>query len=510
MLGGVRYATRLSMALATGTALALVGSVATSVFLVLLGLGLASGPMLLAIARRLPQTLDGEASRRPWLAGLWLLLALSSAAQTGRMSAFISDPSIGYGSVLPDYFEQHTCLAAYLCAAEMNDQGEANIYHHSHYPALSRDAAPTTTVVGMQPFLEDPFQYPPPFLLLPKIGLALSNDFGVLRMGWYILSSLLFFATALTLARWLGGRHGLLAGLAIPIIWTAIPTMLGLQYGQFHLTVLCLAMLGMLAFERGRLSWGGALLASAIVAKIFPAVLVVVLIVRRRWVALGWTAAYIALISLTGLIVLGPDSFVAFVDYHLPRLSDGQAFAFHDAWPEMSALLAAANQSPLGLVQKLGEIGVTLPAASSHALDLVYSLAVLGAAVFAGARVVRRIGQARLWMALLLLASMRSGGAWADYLMTAGLWTLSFWTIELVATNRGRIALVTAGLLLFFLPGIVPLPELPAVTTMMVLSLIGYAAALCVGFGGVATAVRAEAGANDETVEALERVPARV
>ena len=485
-----------------GLALAELGRSAPGASWTLLAIALAAAPLLSCVARRLPRRLDGLAARRPLLALAWLLLGLGSALQTGRLAAFVSDPGLPYGPVLPDYFDQHTCLAAYLQAAELDAKGEANVYDVRHYPGLDRDAAPTTEVVGMQPYLEDPYQYPPPFLLLPKLGLWLSNDYGVLRVGNFALSALLFLGTALALARWIGGRRGLVAGLAIPLVWTSVPTMLGLQYGQFHLASLCLSMLAMLAFERGRRATGGALLAAAITSKLFPVALLLVLLVRRQKQAVVWTLAYLSLFALSGLVFLGPDTYGAFLQYQLPRLLSGEAFAFHEAWPELAALLAAANQSPLGLVQKLGQLGIATPAGAVGLLNGLHSLALVGAILLFAGRASSPAAQARLWIGLLLLASMRSGGAWADYIMTAGLWTLSFWALELRATRLGRLALSVSAALLFFLPGIVPLPSLPSVPLMMSLSLLGYLAALWVGFGGVASVASARVQASERALRA--------
>lgn len=453
----------------------------------------------------LPPVLDGVLRSRTVASLLWLSMGLASVAQTARISSYHSDPSLAWGPVLPGYFEQHTCLAAYLHAAELNANGESNIYDPAHYPALDAEAQPLTTVAGMQPYLEDPYQYPPPFLLLPHAALAISNDFRAIRMTWFVLQSLLFFGTSLALARFVGGRAGGRAALFTPLVWMAIPSMLGLQYGQFHLAALCLAVLGMMAFELRRLHVGGALLSFAIVAKLFPLVLLVPLLAKRRFAAVGWTVGYASLISLAGFVVLGPASYVAFFDAHLPRLLSGEAFAFGEAWPEMSAMLAAANQSPLGLVQKLGELGVVLPAPSVTLLNALFSVLVLALAVIAGRRATSPLGSARVWLALLTLAAMRSGGAWADYIMTAGLWMLAL--CESDARQRASSALLGLGwLLLFFLPGIVPLGGLPSLPVMMGLSLVGFFAALGLGAWG---ALRAPLMQRSGEAAVVRAVPAR-
>lgn len=363
-LAGVLLSRRATLAALAGGMLALVGLswirapgalLVTVALLAVLAAGLVP-----SVARLLPQTLDG-ARRRPWLAGAWLLAGLACVAQTGRTAAFLSDATLPYGPVLPDYFEHHSCLAAYLHGTELHAGGAENLYAAEHYPGLTRDATPTTSVEGMQAYLENPYQYPPQFLLLGELALGLTNDFQTIRMVWFALSALGFAGAVLALARWVGGRRGLLARLLAPLVWASVPTMFSFQYGQFHLAALALAVGGALAMRRGRDSIGGALLAGAILSKLLPAILLVPLAIQRRWAALAWTTAWSALISLLAYVVLGPTPFEAFFAEHLPRLTSGEAFAFHAAWPEMSAELAAANQSPLGLVQKLASSGWSCP-----------------------------------------------------------------------------------------------------------------------------------------------------
>ena len=74
----------------------------------------------------------------------------------------------------------------------------------------------------------------------------------------------------------------------------------------------------MLLFERRRPAAGGALLAYAIVSKLFPGVLVLYLLLRRDWRALGWTAAIGSALALATVADAGAAPLAAFAD-HLPR-----------------------------------------------------------------------------------------------------------------------------------------------------------------------------------------------
>ena len=72
----------------------------------------------------------------------------------------------------------------------------------------------------------------------------------------------------------------------------AAPTIVGtLQAGNVQLLSSAPRRWRMLLFERRRHAAGGLLLAYAIVSKLFPGVLVLYLLLRRDWRAVGWTAA---------------------------------------------------------------------------------------------------------------------------------------------------------------------------------------------------------------------------
>ncbi|MGZ3428095.1 MAG: hypothetical protein ACXVCV_15675, partial [Polyangia bacterium] len=131
--------------------------------------------------RRLPASLDGVARRRPLRTGLWVLLALLSLAQLGRLGAFMADPQRTWGSTIPDpNVTDHMCMTAYVYAAELSRARDPNLYDEAHWPAFDTVPAPpprATSVVELAEHLSDPYEYPPPFLLLPRLALALTNHF---------------------------------------------------------------------------------------------------------------------------------------------------------------------------------------------------------------------------------------------------------------------------------------------------------------------------------------------
>ena len=385
----------------------------------------------------LPIALDRGARRRPRLALLWLLVALLAVTQLGRLSTFLTDPEFDwYLSTRNPFWAKHECLPAYLYGAELATRGEENLYHAGHYPALDAEAAPHSHVAGM--VVEDPFQYPPPFLLAPRLALVLSDDYASLRSSWFALQTTFFLAISLIVARWIGGRTGRLALLATPAILACFPVLHALQFGQFHLAAVALGLGAMIAFERRRHALGGLCLALATLGKIFPGLLLLPLLAKRRWRSLGWTAGWGLAFTGLALATLGSAPFIAFLEYQWPRLVDGSAFAFADAWPELGELIVADNQGAYGLATKLAALGV--PGLDRPevllALSRLYGMAVLAFCTFVSLRLVHasRLQQTTAWLAMLGLGSMASTGAFGDYVPLTACWLIAL----LVATELGR------------------------------------------------------------------------
>lgn len=59
-------------------------------------------------------------------------------------------------------------------------------------------------------------------------------------------------------------------------------------------------------------------------SKLYPGMLVVYLIVQRRWKAVAWTAAFCGFFMLATLIDVGRAPYEAFLS-HLPGLLSGEA-----------------------------------------------------------------------------------------------------------------------------------------------------------------------------------------
>ncbi|HMK73213.1 MAG TPA: hypothetical protein VK454_07725, partial [Myxococcaceae bacterium] len=153
---------------------------------VLLGVGAA-----VLVIRWVPEAMAAGVRRRPVLAVLWTLAALLALVQVGRLSAFMADHDRLWGSAVPiPKASEHMCMSAYVLAAELSRRGETNLYDERFYPAFREGIVVETTIAGLQPYLQDPFEYPPPFLLLPRAAIGLTNDFMAMRTAWFVLQAL--------------------------------------------------------------------------------------------------------------------------------------------------------------------------------------------------------------------------------------------------------------------------------------------------------------------------------
>src|SRR6185295_6426866 len=111
---------------------------------------------------------------------------------------FMTDISRTWGSTIPDpVATDHQCLGAYMHAADLARRDEPNLYGAAWYPAYAGACGVPNRSVGVRGlgrWVVDPYLYPPQFLVLPRLALLATNDFEVIRTGWYVCPSLLFLA----------------------------------------------------------------------------------------------------------------------------------------------------------------------------------------------------------------------------------------------------------------------------------------------------------------------------
>lgn len=415
-----------------------------------IAIGLVAGALpLRAIARRLPAAWDGLGKRRPVLSALWLLLALLALARTAGVAAFMIDPAQASVSAFgfDPFYIGHSCYSGYWQAAQLAQQGAANLYDPALYDGRSHGI-----------FRFDEFLYLPQFLLLPMLGVAAGGDFDQLRAAWFAIEGLALLACMAWLCGWIGERAGRRALLLVPAVWLATPVLLTLQLGNFHLLAVAMSAVAMALFWRDRPVLGGALLGFA-VFKLFPGILGIYLIATRRWKAVGWTLAFSVLYTVVTYLWIGDAPFRALLSYHLPRLGNGEAWAFL----EMKELgfVAAINDSVPGVVYKLNALGVPgMTRALVQQLSWAWTLVVVALTVLAARRAPRmsRVELAAAWIALLGLAAARSPFLPDHTGLFAPLWAWSF--VAAAAAMTGARAAVFA-LLWLALAAVLPFTGTP-------------------------------------------------
>ena len=417
-------------------------------------IGLVAGALpLRAIARRLPAAWDGLGKRRPVLSALWLLLALLTLARTAGVAAFMIDPAQATVSAFgfDPFYIGHSCYSGYWQAAQLAQQGTPNLYDPALYDGQSHGI-----------FRFDEFLYLPQFLLLPMLGVAAGGDFDQLRAAWFAIEGIALLACMAWLCGWVGGRAddraGRRAALLIPAVWLATPVLLTLQLGNFHLLAVAMSAVAMALFWRERPVLGGALLGFA-VFKLFPGILGIYLIATRRWKAVGWTLAFSLVYTVVTYLWIGEAPFRALLTYHLPRLGNGEAWAFL----EMKELgfVAAINDSVPGVVYKLNALGVPgMTRALVQQLSWVWTLAVVALTVLAARRAPRmsRVELAATWIALLGLAAARSPFLPDPTGLFAALWAWGF--VAAAAAMTGTRAALFA-LLWLVLAAVLPFTGTP-------------------------------------------------
>jgi hypothetical protein len=379
--------------------------------------------------------------------GLKIVSALATVGALVRLcclAVFMADPSqVAFSFAPSSAFETaHSCLTAYYFAAQAVDEGK-DAFDPSLY------TAPGDTGVGLRkprllgPFRVDVYEYPPPFLLLPRAFMALTPDFMRLRPLWFAFDLAVLVGAMLVTARWLGPAAGTRALLLIPLVVVALPTSSLLQKGNVQGVIIAMSVLAMGLFERKRAAAGGALLAFAIASKLYPGLLVVPLLVRREWRALAWTAGFGVVYMLATLAYAGPATYVAFL-HHLPGLLGGEAFP---AFRNPSAI--AINYSIPGLAFKAKLFGVPgMGFGAAKLIGWIWTVFILWIVARGSRRATPPQLQPLIWLGILTLGTLRSPFLPSAYGGLPPLWLLVLLAALSTPTTR-TLCLTLAGWTIF-------------------------------------------------------------
>ncbi|WAS92591.1 glycosyltransferase family 87 protein [Nannocystis punicea] len=418
-------------------------------------------------------------------AALWGLLAVVALLQFGRMSVFMADPSQRWGALAEaEFMSQHSCLTSYVHGAELARRGDANIYDDRYGSHPEHPVPELPSAIDIGPLTMDTYEYPPQFLPLPRLMLALSDEFMAIRALWFALTTAVFIAVSLVLARWLGGEAERRARLLLVAIALSPPLLITAYFGNFQPMAMGLSALAMLWIVEGHTRRGAALLAFTISAKIFPGILGVWLLASRRFAAAAWTVLFSGLWAALALLLFGTRPFDDFLGYHLPRLASGETFAFLSLpLPSMS------NLGVFGLPFKARLAGWGGSEADAWALarqlSWVYTLVLFVVALASGwrrATPTTSHGRSVLlgeWFGLLALGAMRSPFAPPEALIPV-VWALGFRAAA--AERRREVVMVVVAWVAIMI--VIPVPSQPAAVFALAVQAVVYATALWLALGG--------------------------
>ncbi len=406
----------------------------TGIFVFAIAAGLTESRVLCALSATVAAAIAGRRQwRRPTVAvdatgcsRAWILTGLAASilalALIFRLSVFMIDSErTGYSAVpWSDWEIRHSCLTAYFVAAGVVRR-TPNVYDPSLYAAPGDDPRKPRMPQTMGLFRVDQYEYPPPFLLAPRLISLAVPGFLRLRSAWFGLSGLALLAGLLAAARAMAPRAGTRALLLAPIVLGSLSVINTLQKGNVQIVVIALSVLAMAEIERKRRPLGGAVLAFVTVSKLYPGLLVVYLLARRDWRAVAWTAVFSVIFVALTIADVGWQPFAAFRQ-HLPGLMSGEAFP---AFRNPAAV--AINLSIPGLLFKLKLFG--LADFGFDAAGRLGTLYMVGALVITVALARRVPAEDRtgplIWVTVLLLATLRSPFLPWSYATFPALWLLT-------------------------------------------------------------------------------------
>jgi hypothetical protein len=349
--------------------------------------------------------------------GVFAVGALLLVGQLIFATAFVIDPTFTRWEPRPwlPHRSSHSCVSAYWIACASVARMPA-IYDQALYDLPKPDPASPRRPRTLGPLAVDHYEYPPAFLAVPRLIATVTPDFWAFRRVWFALMLGVTTVGIVAVARRLDGATGSIATWLTPYVLVAPAMVMTLTIGNVQLATIAASLLAMLAFERRRYPAGAALLAYATLSKLYPAVLLFYLLLRRDWRALGWTAAWAGVILLVTIADFGTAPYLAFAT-ELPSLLGGEAFS-----ALRNPIAVAVNESIPGIPLKLGLFGVPyMGFTASKIIGWTYTAVVLAVI----ARLALRPADPRLaplvWLIIVILATLRSPFV-ASYAPFPSLW----------------------------------------------------------------------------------------
>ena len=215
-----------------------------------LAISAASTTVVSVALRRRLAALDERAAGRGLLvlSGVATVLAIF---QLVRLTVFTVAPTRDDFAAVPwsSFSRHHYCGTAYFVAGGVARE-VTNVYDNALYDHPDSVATAQRKPRTIDGFNVDVYEYPPPFLLLPRMLMQLAPDLTRFRMVWFGLSSASLLVAMLIVASALSRAQATRAVLLMPLVWAGMTTIAGLQMGNFQVMTLAISMTGMAMFSR--------------------------------------------------------------------------------------------------------------------------------------------------------------------------------------------------------------------------------------------------------------------
>src|SRR6187402_2984730 len=163
------------------------------------------------------------------LGGVGMVVTLVELA---RLAVFMIDPAQVAWSIQPGntWRVRHSCVSAYWVACQEVDDG-GDVYRLQRYEP-PRDAAGRRQRIVMEGFVLDAYEYPPPFLVLPRLLAHEAPTFLRFRTLWFAVQLVAVAAGIVVVARRIGGATGAIALTLSGFILAPYGVMSTLQIGN--------------------------------------------------------------------------------------------------------------------------------------------------------------------------------------------------------------------------------------------------------------------------------------
>ncbi|HUR22016.1 MAG TPA: hypothetical protein VMZ90_14470, partial [Vicinamibacterales bacterium] len=175
----------------------------------------------------------------PGIRRLFAAGALVLAVQLLLATAFIINPNLatwGAGVLTPQR-SNHSCASAYWVACDAV-RTRPDVYAEEIYSVPQANPAAPRVGRPLGPLIIDQYEYPPPFLVLPRLIAAATGDFWGFRRVWFVLNLAAILAGVILLARRFDRPQGTYAVMLTPFVLLAPSTMITLVMGNVQLAII--------------------------------------------------------------------------------------------------------------------------------------------------------------------------------------------------------------------------------------------------------------------------------